>query len=198
MTVKRFTSARGVTLTEIIVTMVVIAIGVIGAGAYRYHSALAVRRANVQISAARLCSLLLHNWKGLGGHSGYYRYDPNGDDPIDPNDYDPNYDYVSYNPADYDYDFDDTNDITLGSALNIYDNAPGPNVPDGFSPLDSASNPNYRIVVNGVHYYATLSYKDEVGEPRSLNVRVAWTDDYRGWSDLERYHMVSLTTYAND
>ena len=71
MTVKRLKSAAGITLIEVMVTIVVISIAVVGAAGYRYHSALNARRANVQITAARIALLMLESWKGQGGYSGY-------------------------------------------------------------------------------------------------------------------------------
>jgi type II secretory pathway pseudopilin PulG len=192
-------SLAGLTLVEVMVAIVVVVIAVIGATGYQYHSVLDARKADVQITAARLSSMLLYDWKGSGGGSGYsqYEFDDLTDTGDDPCDYDPEYDYDVYNPDDYDYDLD-TNDVVIASGLEVYDNAPGPAIPDGFVALDAASNPNYRIVTNGVNYYATLSYKDEVGEPRVLNVCVAWMNDYQTWSDSEPYQSVNLTTYAND
>jgi len=116
-------------------------------------------------------------------------------DALDPNDYDPDYDYVDYYSNDY--DTDETDPVVLIPGLIIYDNAPGPAVPDGFNALDLFVNPNYRIVVNNVNYYATLSYKDEVSEPRILNVCVAWMNDYQTWTG-QSYNSVQFTTYAND
>jgi hypothetical protein len=49
--------------------MVVIIVAIIGAMGYRYYSILDARKARVQISAARLGSLLLESWKGTGGRS---------------------------------------------------------------------------------------------------------------------------------
>ena len=195
----KISNGAGITLIEVMVTIVIISIAVIGAAGYRYHSALNARKANVQITAARIALLMLESWKGQGGYSGYSKYGlEEGTDPLDPNDYDPEYDYDVYNPDDYDYDTDETDGVVFGSGLTVYDDVPGPDVPSGFTALDSTSNPNFRIAANGVNYYATLSYKDEVGEPRVLNVCVAWTDDYQTWSDSGRYQSVKLTTYADD
>lgn len=60
---------RGVTLIEIIVAMTVIMVAILGAMGYRYYSVLHARKAKVQITAARVGSMLLENWKGTGGHS---------------------------------------------------------------------------------------------------------------------------------
>lgn len=189
----------GITLTEVVVTIVIITVVATGGMSYRYHSAANARKADVQITAARLGWLMLDSWKGQGGYSGFSDYDIiEGPDPWDPNDYDPEYDYDNYNPDDYIYKTGDITELVFGPGLTFYESAPGPDVPSGFIPLDSMCNPNFRIVANGVNYYITLSYKDEVGEPRVLHACVAWTDDYLTWSSSGAYQSVNLTTYAND
>ncbi len=195
---RRFNSTGGLTLIEVMIAILILSITVLATSGFRYYAAMDARKADVQITAARLASLLLSSWKGSGGYSGYSKYDLiGGVDPLDPNDYDPDYDYDTYDPDDYDYDIDDPNSIELCTGLTIYDDAPGPAVPVEFNILDSGTNPNYRIVVNNVNYYATLSYKDNVGEPRILNVCVAWMNDYQTWIG-QPYQSVKLTTYAND
>jgi type II secretory pathway pseudopilin PulG len=199
MTIKRAKFATAVTLIEVMVAIIIMSVAVLGASGFRYYAAMDARKADVQVTAARLASLLLSGWKGSGGYSGYSKYDfIGGVDPLDPNGYDSDYDYVGYDPDDYDYDTDDPNSIEFYPGLTVYDDAPGPAVPNGFNALDSGTNPNYRIVVNRVNYYATLSYKDPVGEPRVLNVCVAWINDYQTWTDSKPYQSVRLTTYAND
>jgi len=156
-----------------------------GTSGYRYQAASNARKADVQITAARLASLLLNSWKGLGGYSGYSVYellDPGDYDPGDPNDYDPG----------------DMDDIELNPTLEITADAPGPDIPDGFNALDSIANPNYKIVVNGVNYYVAMSYKDEDDTPRLLNLCVGWMADYQAWDDSKPYRSVVLSTYAND
>jgi type II secretory pathway pseudopilin PulG len=198
MTVKRGKFAAAVTLIEVMIAILILSITALATSGFRYYAAMDARKADVKITAARLASLILTGWKGNGGYSGYSKYDLiAGVDPLDPNDYDIEYDYETYNPDDYDYDTDDPNSIEFCPGLTIYDNAPGPAVPDGFNALDPGTNPNYRIVINNINYYATLSYKDEVGEPRILNVCVAWMNDYKTWTE-KPYQSVKLTTYAND
>ncbi len=199
MTIKRAKFPTAVTLIEVMVAILIMSVAVLGASGFRYYAAMDARKADVQVTAARLASLILSGWKGGGGYSGYSKYDLiTGVDPLDPNGYDPDYDYDTYNPADYDYDTDDPNALEFCAGVTISDDAPGPVVPNGFNALDSGTNPNYRIVVNRVNYYATLSYKDPVGEPRVLNVRVAWMNDYQTWADSKPYQSVRLTTYADD
>jgi hypothetical protein len=55
------------------------------------------QKSDVQLTATRLASLFLYGWKGAGGFSGYGRYNLiGGDDPLDPNDYDVEYDYDTW------------------------------------------------------------------------------------------------------
>lgn len=194
---RRFNSTGGLTLIEVMIAILILSITALATSGFRYYAAMDARKADVQITAARLASLILSGWKGCGGYSGYSKYDLLGVDPLDPNDYDIDYDYDTYDPDDYDYDTDDPNSIEFLPGWTIYEDAPGPAVPDGFNALDPGTNPNYRIVVNNVNYYATLSYKDNVGEPRILNVCVAWMNDYKTWTE-QPYNSVKLTTYAND
>ncbi len=155
---RKVSNRAGVTLIEIMVSIGIITVVVLGVGAYRYQSALNVRKADIQITSARLALFLLNNWKGQGGDS----------------DYDP--------------------EVALGPGLTIYNDAPGPAVPSGFTALDPSSKPNYQITANRVSYYTTLSYKDEADDMRLLNVSVAWTNDHQTWSGA--YQSANLTTYA--
>lgn len=73
MTVKGYEKrSRGFTLLEIMVAMAILSIAVIGAIGFRYHSALDARKADVQITASRLGSALLDDWKGNGSGSASY------------------------------------------------------------------------------------------------------------------------------
>ena len=197
MTIKRGKFAAAVSMIEVVIAIVILSITVVAASGFRYHAARDARKSDVQLTAARLASLFLYGWKGSGGYTGYGKYNLiGGDDLLDPCDYDIEYDYDIYDQDDYEYDVDDPNAVMF-LGLTVYDHAPGPAIPDGFNALDVGTNPNFRIVVNDVNYYATLSYKDEVGEPRILNVCVAWMDDYQTWT-AQPYQSVKLTTYAND
>jgi len=197
MTIKRGKFAAAVSLIEVMIAIAILSVTVVTASGFRYYAVVDRRKGDVQITAARVASSFLYGWKGSGGYSGFGKYNlVGGDDPLDPNDYDVEYDYDTYDADDYDYDVEDPNAVTF-SGLTVYDHAPGPPVPDGYTALDAGTNPNFRIVVNDINYYATLSYKDEEGEPRLLNVCVAWMDDYLTWSD-QPYRSVSLTTYATD
>lgn len=66
----------GLTLIEIMVAIVVIIVGVLGAVMYRYSSALHARRADVHAGAGRVALLILEGWKGAAGNPAY---DPSDD-----------------------------------------------------------------------------------------------------------------------
>ena len=57
----------GFSLIEVMVAMVVIIIGVMGAMGFRYYCVLDAKKADVQVTAARIATLLLEDWKGMGG-----------------------------------------------------------------------------------------------------------------------------------
>jgi len=63
----RTNNKTGFTLIEVMVAMVVIIIGVMGAMGFRYYCVLDAKKADVQITAARIATLLLEDWKGMGG-----------------------------------------------------------------------------------------------------------------------------------
>ena len=122
---------RGFSLIEVIVAILTIALVAFGTSGYRYYSAVDIRQASVKIAAARLGSMLLDSWKGMGGDSSY----------------------------------SDSYPVEFCQGLEVYYNAAGTAVPAGFTALDSTSNPNYRFVVNGVNYYATMAYQDQADQP---------------------------------
>ena len=61
----------GLTLIEIMVSVVIIIVGVLGAAGYRYYCALDARKADIQITTARVGSMLLETWKATGGSSDF-------------------------------------------------------------------------------------------------------------------------------
>jgi prepilin-type N-terminal cleavage/methylation domain-containing protein len=71
MLTKNFANRKGLTLPEVIVAAVILVIAVIGTLGIRYYSSLDARRAEVQNGAARLGSVFLEVWKGLGGPLDY-------------------------------------------------------------------------------------------------------------------------------
>jgi hypothetical protein len=68
----------------------------------------------------------------------------------------------------------------------------GPNAPEGFTVLG-----NYKIVLNDITLYATLSWKDISSSLRALNTTIAWaqrTHDQNSLNDADK--SFELTTYV--
>lgn len=61
----------GVTLLELIVATMILAIASLGALTYQYHAVKQARSARAEIAAAQLAQLLLDDWKSTGGNEFY-------------------------------------------------------------------------------------------------------------------------------
>jgi len=59
----------GLTLIEVILAATIVIVAVIGAMGYRYYSALDARKADVQLTAARVALMFLDSWRGAGGRA---------------------------------------------------------------------------------------------------------------------------------
>lgn len=75
MKTKKKKQNLGLSLVEIMVAMSVMVIAIIGAMGFRYYCALDARKADIQVTAARLGSMFLEDWAGNGGR---LDYDPTG------------------------------------------------------------------------------------------------------------------------
>ncbi|MBW8040105.1 MAG: hypothetical protein FVQ85_08915 [Planctomycetes bacterium] len=73
MTTQRSKPAGGFTFTEVMVSILVMTVAVLGTSAYRYHATLDVRTAEQKTTGARLGCLLSETWRGVN--------DPNTFDP---------------------------------------------------------------------------------------------------------------------
>ncbi len=71
MTAKRLKSAGGFTLVEIMITIAILSVVVIGASGYRYYAALDARKASMQATASRIGLLLCESWRGVNGTDTY-------------------------------------------------------------------------------------------------------------------------------
>ena len=67
MTIKRHRYAAAMTLVEVMGAILILSVAVIGASAYRYHSALDARKADESATATRIALLLCENWRGVSG-----------------------------------------------------------------------------------------------------------------------------------
>lgn len=68
---RRKNKNTGLTLIEVMVAALVIVVAVLGAMAFRYVTALDAKKADIQISAARVGLLLLEGWKAQKGDDTY-------------------------------------------------------------------------------------------------------------------------------
>ena len=68
---KKFRFRQGVSLIEVLIAIVILAVVVIGASGYRYYSALDSRKALMRSTAARIGLLLCENWRGIKGAETY-------------------------------------------------------------------------------------------------------------------------------
>ena len=63
--------AAGVTLVELIVATLVLAVASLGALSYQYHAVKRAKIARAEITAAQLAQLLIEDWKSRGGDENY-------------------------------------------------------------------------------------------------------------------------------
>ncbi|MBN1819016.1 MAG: prepilin-type N-terminal cleavage/methylation domain-containing protein [Sedimentisphaerales bacterium] len=71
MKILRRPYARAVTLVEVIVACVVLAIAVLGVLSYQYHATRRTILARDKLTATRTCQLLLEDWKSNGADDTY-------------------------------------------------------------------------------------------------------------------------------
>ena len=76
-------------------------------------------------------------------------------------------------------------DNTFSSGLDIIASE-GPDAPDGFTTLGS-----YRIMLEGVEYYATLSWENAETDLRALSVIVSWDPSGQGQSAAKSYQLIT-------
>jgi prepilin-type N-terminal cleavage/methylation domain-containing protein len=156
MTLKRLKSVGGFTLVEVMVTVVILLVAVIGTSGYRYYAALDAKKADRQVTAARTALLLCESWRAAS----------------DPNLFDPEEKFESQ--------------LTISPSSNY-----GPDVAEGFTELG-----NYEIIINGISYNTTLSWRNVSSGLRALNVTVGWD---QGGSEYQYPNKsFKLTTYIDN
>ncbi len=62
---------HGLTLIEVLVSLLIVVIAVIGAMMYRYYATSSARLADVHAGAGRVSLLILQGWKGAAGRTDY-------------------------------------------------------------------------------------------------------------------------------
>ena len=71
MSVRGHKCAKGSNLIEVMVAVTILAIAAMGALGYQYHAAVQTRMAETETAATHIAQMLLEDWKGTGGSSGY-------------------------------------------------------------------------------------------------------------------------------
>jgi len=156
------------TIVEVVVALSTILVVVIGALSFQYYCAVDAREADVRAGANRLALLMLEGWRGAGGRVP----EPDEPDPFDP------VERFGSPVGEFRPILDDIRDFSVG--------LPGLSEELG----------RYRVVLNRVYYFVTLSYDE--GDPRTLSVTVAWSRNYKSEELSEHVRSVSLTTYVEN
>ncbi len=71
VTIRKRRFRQGLSLVDTMASIAILIIAVIGTSSYRYNAALNVRKANNQITAARIANLLCESWQGQNGDPNY-------------------------------------------------------------------------------------------------------------------------------
>jgi type II secretory pathway pseudopilin PulG len=156
----------GLTLIEVMISMLVIMIVVIGAVSYMYACIWNAKRADVRITATRVGQLLVETWK-LTGH---YYLDELGNQAWA-------WSVTDFDPTDADFNF--SLPYTFGP----------PSVSFNDEPIGIELG-KYETSIDGKTYFVTLAYKDD--DPYMLTARVAWSRA----TGAQNLQWVDVTSYA--
>jgi len=156
----------GLTLIEVMISMVVIMIIVIGAISYMSACMWNARKADVRITATRVGQLLLETWK----LTGRYYLDEFGNQAW-------SWNVIDFDPTDPDFNF------------SLPYNFGPPSVPFNEEPIGIELG-KYETAIDGKAYFVTLSYRDD--NPYMLTARVAWSRA----TGTENLQWVDVTSYS--
>ena len=168
---------KGLTLIEVMISMLVSLVIVIGVMSYMYSTASNARAADVRITAARLGQMLLDAWKTNitivkidGEDVGIWNVE-------------------TFNPMDESFK---SNLPAVIATTDIGDSGV----------VGGTELQKYRIYIDGANFFATLSYRDGEDESNGtgqlllLNVCMAWNRNYSS-SELDDYSRnISLSSYS--
>jgi len=160
---------RGLTLIEVMLSILLLTIVVIGTSGYRYYSAMDARRAIKHETAARIASLLNEGWRGIV---------PLGNDPYDPailNGFIP--------------------DFTIGTFGNGPAVPDGFELLNGTNYRVVSGNTNYYVTMS--YQVADTDSLDSTHDRMILNIQVAWpiTTQEVSYTTTD-YKIFAMTTYA--
>lgn len=175
MAVRGIGRRSGLTMIEIMVTIAVLLIVVVGTSAFRYNAVLSARQAEAKTTAARLAHMICESWRGAN--------DPNTFNPV-----------TVLDPA-----------TSLGNqysdivAVEVSNN--GPSVAEGFTLLGNyriVLDDNDSEQGDELSYWTTLAWQDVASGLRALNIVVGWdprnpmSDSYLSGGTSRTFR---LTTY---
>jgi prepilin-type N-terminal cleavage/methylation domain-containing protein len=160
---------QGFTFIEVLISMIIILLIVIGVMSYMYACAWNARVADVRITATRVGQLLLETWK-LTGHT----YIEDGKEKWAWNviDFDPTDAYFNSSLS---YSFGES-DVTFTE-----------------EPIGTELG-DYQTKIDGKTYFVTLSYQDD--NPYMLSARVAWSGHIGPGDTADNLQWVDVTSYA--
>ncbi|MHC4259093.1 MAG: prepilin-type N-terminal cleavage/methylation domain-containing protein [Planctomycetota bacterium] len=151
MAIRRIKRRTGLTMIEIMVTIAVLLIVVVGTSAFRYHAVLGARQGEARTTAARMAQMLCESWRGAS--------DPNTFNPV-----------TALDPG-----------TSLGQqfsdivAVDVSEH--GPSVADGFTLLGYyriVLDDNDSEQGDEISYWTTLAWQDVASGLRALNIVVGW------------------------
>jgi len=157
----------GLTLIEIMVVVLLISVAVLGATSFRMFCVMDAKKADVQINAARVGSMLLETWKGTGGFSSY---DPSLEFPI----------------SSYGSQFGITK-----TATGLAEPTGFTSLASKYQILDKSNNVYYFVTLS--YKPAVVS----PSEPTALNVTIVRRSNYTTGSVTTDDKTLKMTTYMN-
>jgi prepilin-type N-terminal cleavage/methylation domain-containing protein len=158
---------HGLTLIEVMMVVLIISVAVIGATSFRTYCVMDAKKADVQINAARVGSMLLETWKGMGGYSSY---DPSVEFPL----------------SSYGSQFTITK-TTTGLAQPTGFTA----LANNYQVLDKANNVYYYVTLSFKAAVVSPS------EPLALNATIVRRQNYAAGSVAGTDKTLKMTTYVN-
>lgn len=159
----------GLTLIEVMLSILLLTVVVIGTSGYRYYSALDARRAIKHETAARIASLLNEGWRGIVVL---------GNDPYDPtilNGLIPDFVISTFG-----------NGLAVPTGFTLFNNTNYKVV---------SGNATYYVTMS--YQIADIDSNDNLHDRMILNIQVAWPITAQEVSyTAEDYRVFALTTYA--
>lgn len=169
---RRSKISTGLTLIEIMVVVLLIAIAVLGAMGFRVYCVTDAKKADVQVNAARIGSMLLETWKGQGGFTGTVNMNLLAATVTNSSPQ-----YVLKSPA---------------------ASAPAPGLPFSVAKYeiqDTSNNVYYYVTLSYKAGTLTPPTLWTAAEPEALNATISWNQGYATSGTVA--HTITMTTYQD-